>query len=416
LRDVFADIGDEQSIAQSLSTFSGHLRRIITIVERAGPGTLVLLDELGAGTDPTEGAALAQAILDHLLGAGALIAATTHSAALKVYAHTTPGVRNAAVEFDLETLRPTYRLSIGLPGGSQAFAIAERLGLPAAIVAAARSRLTEDERAFEATLARIREAEREAAAALEAARRAEERATDALRLAEEERRRAKAEREAVVAAARAEAEALVEQLRAELAAARRALERETLTVPRIDERVARAEAILAALPTPAGAGPGEPGSGSWRVGDWARSRRGGWEGRIVAFDRSRRRARLEAGGKRISAAVADLVPADPPRHSDPAAAPRPAATPSHLGLERARRVASSLDLRGARVEEAVRLLERYLDDAALAGLREVTIVHGVGTGSLRDAVRSTAMAHPLVGRVRGGEPTEGGDGVTIVAL
>ncbi len=155
-RDVFADIGDEQSIAQSLSTFSGHLRSITRIVEAAGPGTLVLLDELGAGTDPTEGSALAQALLDHFIRAGALVAATTHYAELKAYAHTTPGARNAAVEFDLETLSPTYRLTIGLPGGSQAFAIAERLGLPEAIVDDARSRLSETQRSFEATLASIK--------------------------------------------------------------------------------------------------------------------------------------------------------------------------------------------------------------------------------------------------------------------
>ncbi len=409
--DVFADIGDEQSIAQSLSTFSGHLRRIITIVERAGPGSLVLLDELGAGTDPTEGSALAQAILDHLLAAGALVAATTHSAELKVYAHTTPGVRNAAVEFDLETLRPTYHLSIGLPGGSQAFAIAERLGLPAAIVDAARGRLTEDERAFEATLARIREAEREAAAARDAARRAEERATEALRAAEEERRRARAEREAILAAARAEAEAIVERLRGELEGARRALERETLTVPRIDERIARAEAALAALP----AAPRPEAAPSWQVGDWARSRSGAWEGRVVAIDRTRRRARLESGGKRVSVDLAELVKTAPSTWAELGVTER-RTNRAGLGLERVRRIASSLDLRGARVEEAVAVLERYLEDAALAGLAEVTIVHGLGTGALRDAVRAAAAAHPLVAGVRGGGPNEGGDGVTVVAL
>ena len=162
-RDVFADIGDEQSIAQSLSTFSGHLRSIIRIVEHAGPETLVLLDELGAGTDPTEGSALAQALLDHFIRSGALVAATTHYAEIKVYAHETPAARNASVEFNLETLSPTYRLTIGLPGGSQAFAIAERLGLPDAIVADARGRLSENQRAFEATLASIRRQEGEIA-------------------------------------------------------------------------------------------------------------------------------------------------------------------------------------------------------------------------------------------------------------
>jgi DNA mismatch repair protein MutS2 len=221
-RDVFADIGDEQSVAQSLSTFSGHLRSITRIVDAAGPGTLVLLDELGAGTDPTEGSALAQALLDHFIRAGTLVAATTHYAELKAYAHTTGGARNASVEFDLETLSPTYRLTIGLPGGSQAFAIAERLGLSSGIVADARSRLSENQRAFEETLARIRETEGETSEALERARAAEARAADALRTAADERRRARRERDEAVQAARVEAEKLVDTIRDEVRATRAA--------------------------------------------------------------------------------------------------------------------------------------------------------------------------------------------------
>src|SRR5258705_7372590 len=230
-RDVFADIGDEQSIAQSLSTFSGHLRSITRIVEAAGTGTLVLLDELGAGTDPTEGSALAQALLDHFIKAGALVAATTHYAELKAYAHTTGGARNASVEFDLETLSPTYKLTIGLPGGSQAFAIAARLRLDPAIVAAAASRLSENQRAFEETLAPIRETEGETSEALDRARSAELRAAEALRQADEERRRARTERDEAVRAARAEAERLAGTLRDDVPAARPAPERAVVTAP-----------------------------------------------------------------------------------------------------------------------------------------------------------------------------------------
>jgi DNA mismatch repair protein MutS2 len=418
-RDVFADIGDEQSIAQSLSTFSGHLRSIVRIVEEAGPKTLVLLDELGAGTDPTEGSALAQALLDHFIAAGALVAATTHYAELKAYAHTTSGARNAAVEFDLDTLSPTYRLSIGLPGGSQAFAIAERLGLPDAIVADARSRLTETQRTFEETLAAIRETEGATSDALERARAAELRAADALHVAEEERRRARRERDESVRAARAEAERLVDELRDEVRTTKRTLERETVTAPALDAALDRAETSLARLPevdeaAPAHEPPSEPHT--WRVGERARSRSAGWEGRVAALERGGRRITLETGGLRVTVDADDLVPAiETPA---PRSAPSGDA-PSNIGalrLGRTKAVASSLDLRGARVDEALETLGRYLDDAALAGLGRVTIIHGLGTGALRDAVRAEAGGHPLVKSVRPGERGEGGDGATIVEL
>jgi len=435
-RDVFADIGDEQSIAQSLSTFSGHLRRITAIVEAAGPDSLVLLDELGAGTDPTEGSALAQALLDHFIRAGALVAATTHYAELKAYAHTTPAARNASVEFDLDTLSPTYRLTIGLPGGSQAFAIAERLGLPEAIVADARSRLSEAQRTFEATLAAIKAAEGETSDALERARAAEARATGALRAAQDERNRARQEREAAVREARATAERLVDGVRDEVTAARRSIERDTVTARALDEVADRLDERLQRLP----ASPVEPpprvaeAAHAWRLGERARSRTGGWEGRITALERSGRRATLEAGGMRVTVDVADLEPALAPAARKAGgrattggstigdAVARQAARDgdggslARLRLDRTRSVASSLDLRGARVDEALDALGRYLDDAALAGLDRVTIIHGMGTGALRDAVRAEAASHPLVREVRAGERGEGGDGATIVAL
>jgi DNA mismatch repair protein MutS2 len=406
-------------VAQSLSTFSGHLRRITTIVEAAGPDTLVLLDELGAGTDPTEGSALAQALLDHFIRAGAIVAATTHYAELKAYAHTTPGASNAAVEFDLDTLSPTYRLTIGLPGGSQAFAIAERLGLPEAIVDDARSRLTESQRSFEATLAAIKATEGETSEALDRARDAESRAAEALRVAAEERRRARREREEHVRAARVEADQVVEDLRAELAQTRQSLERETVTAGSLDAAVSRAEAIAARLPAvEAVAEPPPSERRTWHVGDRVRSRSGGWEGRLAAMDKGGRRATLEAGGIRVMVELDDLEPAlgQPTPENASSASGGAGTNAAGLRLERARSVASSLDLRGARVEEALDALARYLDDASLAGLASATIIHGLGTGALRDAVREVVATHPLVRSSRPGERGEGGDGATIVSF
>lgn len=455
-RDVFADIGDEQSVAQSLSTFSGHLRSIVRIVEAAGPGCLVLLDELGAGTDPTEGSALAQALLDHFIQAGALVAATSHYAELKVYAHDTPQARNASVEFDIDTLSPTYRLTIGLPGTSQAFAIAERLGLGSELVDDARSRLSRAQLDFEATLSSIKASETTAAEALIQAEEAEARARTARSEAEQERVRARREREEAVLAARSEADAAVGAIREEIEATRALLARETLTETRLDEAIRRLEERISSLPVGRSSDavveePTEPLG--WRLGMQALTP-AGLEGRIVSLESGGRRATLEAGGLRVTADVSDLLPAsqgdDPGRSARPTGergasrmptADRPVSGRrgdfgAEEGVERAaaairsarsaavtgrggppaRSVASSLDLRGARVEEALELLERYIDQAATAEAGRVTVIHGHGTGALRDSVREHLTSHPLVREWRAGERGEGGDGATIVSL
>jgi DNA mismatch repair protein MutS2 len=461
-RDVLADIGDEQSVAQSLSTFSGHLRTIIRIVGLAGEGTLVLLDELGAGTDPTEGSALAQALLDHFIRAGALVIATTHYADLKTYAHNTPEARNASVEFDVATLAPTYRLSIGLPGTSQAFSIAERLGLAPELVADARSRLSSAEQEFEATLASIRDAGSRISEAEARASEAERKARAALDEAEEERRRARTERNAVLAEARRQADLSIGAIEAEVAEIRGALARETLTEARLDRATQRLEARRSAIPH---SGPplptSTPSTRTWHVGDRAVAP-GGWDGIIRAIDAERGRASLEVGGMRLGVDLGTLrapgeappqdlaerappegaagrrpAPSSPPpprsgRRGDfgPASGGRTSAGAAARGsgvavaTTRAGRssaggagtVASSLDLRGARVDEALELLDAYLDRAAHADAGRVTIVHGHGSGAMRDAVRVMLDGHPLVREWRPGDRGEGGDGATIVTL
>jgi DNA mismatch repair protein MutS2 len=448
-RDVLADIGDEQSVAQSLSTFSGHLRAIVRIVEAAGPDCLVLLDELGAGTDPTEGSALAQALLDHFIHAGALVVATTHYAELKTYAHNTPSARNASVEFDLESLSPTYHLQIGLPGTSHAFAIAERLGLPSELVDDARSRLSRHQLEFEATLASIRDARDAAAAATERAELAEAAARDAQRAAEHERARARRERDDTFVRAREEADRALAALREEIRATRQTLEREPISVERLDALEAALGRRVEALPRPSRKRtPVEPpptAPAVWAIGDAARSRSGGWSGRIVAVERDGAIA-LQAGALRVVVTPDDLEPIAPGELDAPrggAADPRTgrrgefgAGASADAGRQavggpggRTSRqggggkasvgvaaVPATLDLRGARVDEALETLDRYLDRASVAGAGSVTIIHGHGTGAMRDAVRSLLTDHPLVREWRPGERGEGGDGASVVTL
>jgi DNA mismatch repair protein MutS2 len=238
-------------------------------------------------------------------------------------------------------------------------------------------------------------------------------------MAEEERRRARRERDEVVRDARAEAERIVQGLRAEVSSTRQALERETLTAASLDEAIGRAEAEMERLP--AGESVADPGPvtpRTWHLGERAHSRSGGWEGRIAALERGGKRATLEVGSMRVTVDVDDLFLSSEQEASrdQPDGAAGQTSTANALRRERANSVASSLDLRGARVEEALEALARYLDDAGLAGLGKVMIIHGHGTGALRDAVRAGASDHPLVRSLRPGQRGEGGDGATIVEL
>ncbi|MGQ9839085.1 MAG: endonuclease MutS2 [Anaerolineae bacterium] len=414
---VFADIGDEQSIQQSLSTFSSHMTHIVDILARADERSLVLLDELGAGTDPEEGAALAQALLKTLLARRITTFATTHYSELKVFAHTTPFVVNASVEFDIQTLSPTYELSIGLPGRSNAFAIARRLGLAEEIIAQAEALVSPQSLEAEAMLAEIKRA-RAAALSAEAEAKAALRRAEALQ-ADLNYRLAKVEeaRRAVLAEARSQAEAElaglradIERIRAQLAtlasgdvaSAGKSLHDKWLA--EAAEVLARGAAQVQPLPPPR---PAEPMvvEGPLQVGDqvWIESLQ--TAGEIVGLNDNE--AEVKIGSFRVRMNPSRLTLRQ--RGGQPAVQagvlqPRP---PSP-GME--------LDLRGMTVDDMLMELDRYLDLAYRAGLPFVRIIHGKGTGALRQAVRNELKGHSLVSEFRPGEPGEGGEGVTIARL
>jgi DNA mismatch repair protein MutS2 len=409
---IYADIGDEQSIEQSLSTFSSHLTNIVDILDQAGERSLVLFDELGAGTDPVEGSALARAILSHLLARRITTLVATHYSELKAYAHTTPGVENASVEFDLETLAPTYRMQIGLPGRSNAFAIAERLGLSSLIVSAARALVSPEELETESLLAEIQEAHRTATAARDEALLAQRRVAEqehqlAARLATIEGERAtilgetRAEARRELAAARKEIEALREQV----------VERHSLSTLG-EEWLAQAQARLAeqeeALPPPPPPRPPEEVAlpGKIGVGDTVWIRGLSTTGQVTALDGNT--VDVQVGNFGVRVQLSDLERRAGRKVEEPPKAVVEVGTAPAPSVE--------LDLRGQRVEESIPRLDKYLDDAFLAAMPFVRIVHGKGTGALRQAVRQQLRDHPLVTSHRSGERGEGGSGVTIAYL
>jgi len=420
---LFADIGDEQSIAQSLSTFSSHMKNVIDMFARVTPDSLVLLDEMGAGTDPTEGAALARSIVATLLDRGPLTVATTHYSELKSFAYTTPGVENASVEFNVETLSPTYRLLIGVPGRSNALAIAERLGLPGGIVGRARSYLTPQEVQVDELLGQIKD-ERDAAEAARAAAVAEQQQAEQLRrVAQETLREAERARVAAREAALSELEGELTGIREELR--RLGRDREQVAVTREWLRQAETRAtelgqsvrqVRAARPAPRPTGPAPV---ALRPGDRVIVASLGQQGDVLEL-RDGDEAEVQVGTFRLRRPLSDLTRLSrnqvrtverESRTSTPRRAPAVSIVPA-----RGETVPLDIDVRGMRAMEAEETLERYLNDAYLTSLPFVRIIHGKGTGALRQAIRQFLAQHPLVAGTEGERDQQGGEGVTIARL
>ncbi|MGQ0550791.1 MAG: endonuclease MutS2 [Armatimonadota bacterium] len=411
---VHADIGDEQSIEQNLSTFSSHMSAIVEILRRLTPPALVLLDEVGAGTDPTEGVALARAIIETLHRRGVRTVVTTHYNELKMLASVSTGIENASVEFDPETLQPTYRLLIGLPGRSNAMVIAERLGLDRSIVAEARAHVAPEHAAIERVLEDLtrdrQAAERdreEAALALQAAEAAEERWTT-------EAERLRAERRRLVAEARAASEKIVEQTRRRLdgvLAEVRAANTEAAV------RAARDHLrdVLESLPAAEPPAPPGPPLESVVAGQTVYVAPLGRVGVVRAGPDARGEVEVEVGAlrTRVPAAALRGAPAQgtPPV---PVQAARRAADAVEIPV--APDVPSSLNVVGQTVDEALLHLDRYLDEAVRARLPQVTIIHGKGTGRLRRAVHDFLRSHPHARQFRLGERGEGDEGATVITL
>ena len=425
-REIYADIGDEQSIEQSLSTFSGHLTNIIRILKKVDTQSLVILDELGAGTDPQEGAALARAILAHLLDQGVTTLVATHYPELKTFAHSTQGVVNASLEFDIQTLRPTYKLTIGIPGRSNALAIAQRLGLPEAIVSAARSEVNPDELRADKLIDDIHRQRKVAFKESQKAEKARAEVHKQRRELAERLEKIEEERREVLAQARAEAELEVEvlkrnmqSLRAQLERLRqplKALEKIEEKVEKVEERVqapverSQPKAAEQLLPT-------RPLHRPLALGERVIVRTLGSEGIITTLGESD--AEVQVGSLRIRAKLSDLLRKgdEPPVENapQPAQHPKPAPPAAHRPLSMSS-PGLELDLRGQSVEDALAVLEGYLDKAYLSGMPYVRIIHGKGTGKLRQEVRVALKGHPQVESFEEGHPGEGGDGVTVAKM
>ena len=419
---VLADIGDEQSIAQNLSTFSSHMVNIVGILGQCGPGTLILFDELGAGTDPVEGAALAAAIIESARERGALVCATTHYAELKVYAMTTKGVKNASCEFDVETLAPTYKLLIGVPGKSNAFAISRRLGLPQAIIDKAAARIDAENVRFEDVLTQLDRQRQQMEKEKDEARKLRREMEESAKTAREYREKLEKERAKAVEKAQAEARAILQEARdtadqvfAELNEMRRRQEKEADWLEQNQRRadlrrqLNEAEDALGGreeLPPP-------PPTRPAKAGDTVELVKMGTRASVIAVNKDGS-LQLQAGILKITAKQEEVRVVEDAGGGGKKQAVQIAQRAEHK--LRSLGASPEVDLRGMMTDEAILVLDRFLDSAVMGRLDTVTVIHGKGTGAVRKAVREHLKRSKYVKSFRPGRFGEGEDGVTVVEL
>ncbi len=416
---IYADIGDEQSIEQSLSTFSAHMVNIIKVLEAATSSSLVLFDELGAGTDPQDGSALARAILSYFLDKKVTTVVTTHHGDLKNFAQSEPGAANASMEFDPETFAPTYRLSVGLPGRSNAIAIAQRLGMPNNILSEARSYQPASQVQADELLAEIQSERTKVAEVLASAEERFRQAEDKMQNARRELQEIDESRTAIYDMARIEAEEALREVRVALRSAAQEIDRAIRETSRerlleASRQLETAETAMEKLFIPVRrsterAGPAVKGPVSVGSRVWVPKLR--QYGEVIGLPTGEGEVEVQVGPLKLRAPIDELEGTGEVASRTPLASryPRPLPVPPS-GAE------TELHLRGMRVEEALNKMDSFIHDSYLAGARQVRIVHGKGTGTMRRAVREILVKHPLVKSIGTAAANDGGEGVTVVEL
>lgn len=413
--NVFADIGDEQSIEQSLSTFSSHMTNIVKILDSVTPDSLVLLDELGAGTDPTEGAALAISIIKYLHALGVRTAVTTHYSELKVFALTTEGIENASCEFDVETLRPTYRLLIGVPGKSNAFAISQRLGLPEYIINEAKEVLSHEDLRFEDVITDL-EISRKALVIEQ--EKAEEYRKEAQRLkseTEKQRNKLEEQREKIIRQANEKARSLISDAKDEADAIikeMRKMQRDGINTQALEEQRAKLKDKMSKVESKLSAKAEHKVPKTLVKGDRVKIHSLNQTGIVSVPPNKNGDVKVKAGIMTITVNIKDLSLDT----SEEQLTYEPKKFATNISRKKRSNVSAEVDLRGMLALEAIDKLDKYLDDVYLAGVSPVTIIHGKGTGALRKAVHEYLRGNPRVKGYRLGQYGEGEAGVTIVEM